>query len=78
MDELFLICRRVIDCVQPEMDGLDADKVAKAIHEQQEKSDATYEAETWFFNQIRDMSLVKYAEPLRERLAPFLSISSTS
>ena len=61
-----------------EMDGLDADKVAKAIHEQQEKSDATYEAETWFFNQIRDMSLVKYAEPLRERLAPFLSISSTS
>ncbi len=60
-----------------EMEGLNADEVARTMHEQLQKSDAAYDAETWFFNQIRDISLMKYAAPLRERIAPLLSRASS-
>lgn len=56
-----------------EMEDVDGAALDKATAEQLAKSDALYEEETWFFNQIRDVSLVKYAEALRERIAPLLS-----
>ena len=61
-----------------EMEGGDGEMVAQATQQQLEKSDAAYEAETWFFNQIRDISLMRFAAPLRERIAPLLSSSSSS
>ncbi|KAK9820723.1 hypothetical protein WJX74_003809 [Apatococcus lobatus] len=56
-----------------EMGDVDEAALHKATAEQLAKSDALYEEETWFFNQIRDISLVRFADLLRERIAPLLS-----
>ena len=61
-----------------EMADLGASESAEAMQEQLQKSDAEYAAETWFFNQVRDISLAMYAGPLRERIAPLLSTSFAS
>ncbi|KAK9852595.1 hypothetical protein WJX84_004435 [Apatococcus fuscideae] len=36
-------------------------------------TDAAYEDSTWIFNQIRDVALVAFGEPLQQRIAPLLT-----
>ena len=41
--------------------------------EEELMSDEGYEAATWFFNQVRDISMTRFGPALRERIAPLLS-----
>ena len=36
-------------------------------------TDEAFEASTWIFNQIRDVSLVAYGDALKERIGPLLA-----
>lgn len=43
--------------------------------EEELMSDENYEAATWFFNQVRDISMTRFGPALQERMAPLLSPS---
>lgn len=40
-------------------------------------SDESYEKATWFFNQVKDISMTRFGPALRERMAPLLSPSTS-